>query len=352
MKLLDSNLNKISLLLISTLFFSIVGFADYFTGSEISLLVFYLIPVFFLSLHKNSNKKLIIINSIIGGLIWFLSEFYSRNYTYDIIPAWNALVRLFIFLIFGLLLRLLNERLMNLEVVNKQLAQLNLEKNRFIGIAAHDIKNPIGTISSFSDLLISDFSEKMDTEVAEMIGYIKELSSNSLHILKNVLDVSKIESGIIDIKTKKQDYIQFIRKQIFYYQILAKKKDIHLVFESPLKEIIFDFDENYLGEVISNLLTNAIKFSDKNAEIHIKVSLTKDKYLKTEVIDFGKGIHESEHYKLFNYFQKTTTQPTAGEQSTGLGLAISKKIITEHKGIIDFTSELNKGSNFYFELSN
>ena len=82
------------------------------------------------------------------------------------------------------------------------------------------------------------------------------------------------------------------------------------------------------------------------------MSLTKDKYLKTEVIDFGKGIHESEHYKLFNYFQKTTTQPTAGEQSTGLGLAISKKIITEHKGIIDFTSELNKGSNFYFELSN
>ena len=157
------------------------------------------------------------------------------------------------------------------------------------------------------------------------------------------MDVSKIESGIINIKTKKQDYILFIKKQIFYYQILAKKKDIYLVFESSLEEYAFDFDENYLGEVISNLLTNAIKFSNRNSEIHIKVSLTNNKNLKTEVIDFGKGIHESEHYKLFNYFQKTTTQPTAGEQSTGLGLAISKKIITEHKGIkLKFTTYFKK----------
>ncbi|MGV9002896.1 sensor histidine kinase [Flavobacterium sp.] len=350
MNLLNSNLNKVTLLIISTIFFSIVGIADYFTGSEISLLLFYLIPIFFLSLHKNSSKKLIVINSIIGGMVWFFSEYYSRKYTYDIIPAWNAMVRLFIFLIFGLLLRLLNERLLKLEVVNKQLEQLNLEKNRFIGIAAHDIKNPIGTISSFSDLLISDFSGKMETEVAEIIGYIKELSSNSLHILKNILDVSKIESGIIEIKTKKQDYISFIKKQIFYNRLLAKKKDIRLIFESSFVELIYDFDENHLGEVISNLLTNAIKFSNKNADIIIKVSITNDHKLKTEIIDFGKGIHESEHYKLFNYFQKTTTQPTDGELSTGLGLAISKKIIMEHKGFIDFKSELNKGSNFYFEI--
>lgn len=350
MNLLNSNLSKVTLLIISLTFLLLVGIVDYYTGSEISFLLFYLIPVFFLSLHRNSNKRLIIINSIIGGVIWFLSEYYSRNYTNDLIPIWNALVRLFVFLLFGMLLRLLNERFLKLEVVNKQLQLLNIEKNKFIGIAAHDIKNPIGTISSFSDLLISDFSDKMDDEAVEMIGYIKELSSNSLHILKNVLDISKIESGIIEIKTNKQDYIQFIKKQIFYYQILAKKKDIKLIFESELEKFIFEFDENYLGEVISNLLTNAIKFSNKNAEIIIKVSSNRDKKLKTEIIDFGKGIPESEHYKLFNYFQKTTTQPTDGEQSTGLGLAISKKIITEHKGIIDFTSEVNKGSNFYYEL--
>jgi signal transduction histidine kinase len=350
MNLLNTNLSKLVLIIISLVFLAIVGLIDYFTGSEISLLLFYLVPIFFLSLHRNSNRKLIVINSIIAGFIWFISEYYSRNYTSDIIPIWNALVRLFIFLLFGLLLRLLNERFLKLEIANKQLQQLNVEKNKFIGIAAHDIKNPIGTISSFSDLLISDFSDKMDKEAVEMIGYIKELSSNSLHILKNVLDVSKIESGTIDIKTQKQDYIKFIKKQLFYYQILAKNKEIQLELETSLEVFEFEFDENYLGEVISNLLTNAIKFSNKNSKIVVKVTITNNKKLKTEIIDFGKGIPESEHYKLFNYFQKTSTQPTDGELSTGLGLAISKKIINEHNGIIDFASELNKGSNFFFEL--
>lgn len=350
MNILNSNLSKFTLLLISFIFLILLGLIDYYTGSEISFLLFYLVPIFFLSLHRNSNKRLIIINSIVAGVIWFFSDFYSRIYTNDFISVWNASLRLSVFMLFGLLLRLLNERFIKLEILNKQLQQLNLEKNKFIGIAAHDIKNPIGTISSFSDLLLSDFSDKMDEEALEMIGYIKELSTNSLHILKNVLDVSKIESGIIEIKTKKQDYIEFVKKQLFYYQILANKKDIKLILENSLTDFMFDFDENYLGEVLSNLLTNAIKFSNKNSQITIKVSINKEKKLKTEIIDFGKGIPEAEHYKLFNYFQKTTTLPTAGEQSTGLGLAISKKIITEHKGIIDFTSEHNKGSNFYFEL--
>ncbi len=350
MKLLNNNFSKVTILAISSIFLIAVGLIDYFTGSEISLLFFYLIPVFYLSLHRNSNKTLIVINTIIAAVIWFVSEYYSREYTNDVIPVWNALVRFFIFLVFGMLLRLLNERLLKLEELNKQLNQLNEEKNRFIGIASHDIRNPIGTISSFSDLLISDFSNTMDDEAKEIVGYIKELSTNSLHILKNILDVSKIESGIIDLKIQKQDYIQFIQKQVFYHQIIAKKKDIQLNLETNFDECFFDFDENYLAEVTSNLLSNAIKFSDKNSEIIIKVSVDENQNLKTEIIDSGKGIPQSEHYKLFNYFQRTTTQPTAGEHSTGLGLAISKKIIKEHKGTIDFISEVNKGSNFYFVL--
>lgn len=350
MKLLNNNFSKITILAISFLFLATVGLIDYFTGSEISLLFFYLIPVFFLSLHRNSNKTLIVINTIIAAIVWFVSEYFSREYTNDVIPVWNALVRFFIFLSFGVLLRMLNERLFKLEELNKQLNQLNQEKNRFIGIASHDIKNPIGTISSFSDLLISDFSNNMDDEAKEIVGYIKELSTNSLHILKNVLDVSKIESGTIDLKIHKQDYIPFIKRQVFYHQIIAKKKDIQLNLETNLEEFFIDFDENYMTEVTSNLLSNAIKFSNKNSEIAIKVSLDENENLKTEIIDSGKGIPKEEHHKLFNYFQRTTTQPTAGEHSTGLGLAISKKIINEHNGTIDFISELNKGSNFYFVL--
>ena len=105
-----------------------------------------------------------------------------------------------------------------------------------------------------------------------------------------------------------------------------------------------------MSEVINNLISNAIKFSIPKSEIVIKVSLTKNDKIKTEVIDKGEGIPKEEQYKLFKYFQKTSTKPTAGESSTGLGLAISKKIVIEHGGEIGVISEIDEGSNFYFEL--
>jgi len=337
--------------LISVLFLAAVGFIDYFTGAEISFLSFYLFPIFCVAMHPNSTKRIVATNALFAAAIWFVSEFLSRPYSNELIPIWNAFIRFTIFLSFGLLLNLLKERYAKIEKINQKLKKLNDEKNKFIGIAAHDLKNPIGTISSFSQLLISDYSDKMDDEVKEMIGYIKELSTNSMHILNNVLDVSKIESGIIEIKKKRHDYVEFIKRHVFYNQMVANNKGIRLVIETSQENINFDFDENHLSEVINNLLTNAIKFSFKNSEIKIRISEIENNTIKTEIIDSGKGIPKDEHSKLFNYFQKTSTQPTAGEQSTGLGLAISKKIIIEHNGTIGVISEANKGSNFYFELT-
>ena len=350
MKLLNNNFSKITILAISFLFLATVGLIDYFTGSEISLLFFYLIPVFFLSLHRNSNKTLIVINTIIAAVIWFVSEYFSREYTNDIIPVWNALVRFFIFLSFGVLLRLLNERLFKLEELNKQLNQLNEEKNRFIGIASHDIKNPIGTISSFSDLLISDFSNTMDDEAKEIVGYIKELSTNSLHILKNVLDVSKIESGTIDLKIHKQDYIPFIKKQVFYHQIIAKKKDIQLNLETNLEEFFLDFDENYMTEVTSNLLSNAIKFCPEHEGI-IAINLTdKEDFIHVSILDNGKGINPNDFDNIFDKFYQSDNQNIKKPIGSGLGLAICKQIIDIHGGKIWAENNINSGACFTFTL--
>ncbi|MFT7351415.1 MAG: signal transduction histidine kinase [Flavobacterium sp.] len=113
--------------------------------------------------------------------------------------------------------------------------------------------------------------------------------------------------------------------------------------------MIFAFDENHLSEVTNNLLTNAIKFSDRNSNIKVKIVKNPATVL-TEIIDNGKGIAEVEQSKLFNYFQKTSTLPTDGESSSCLGLAISKKIITQHGSTIGVKSELGKGSTFFFEF--
>lgn len=202
----------------------------------------------------------------------------------------------------------------------------------------------------FPYLILENYAHKIDPKALQMLNYIKELSNNALDLLKNLLDISKIESGTIALSPKYQDYIAFTTKLMDFNLLIAKKKDISIKLETTENSLFFNFDEHYLSEVINNLLTNAIKFSYQNSNILIRISVINLNTIKTEVIDEGQGIQKEEQANLFNYFQKTSTQPTDGEQTSGLGLAIAKKIIIEHKGSLGLISEPGKGSNFFFEL--
>lgn len=234
--------------------------------------------------------------------------------------------------------------------MNVHLKMLNEEKNKFIGIAGHDLRNPVGSIHSFADILLEDYSEELRPESRTIVEYIRDLSNHTLVLLGNLLDISMIESGKINIVKKEGDYLAFLEKNVFLNQILASKKEINIVLETSERAIVFSFDEYHLSQVVNNLLTNAIKFTEGKSEIVVRVSLTRNKGVLTEVIDHGKGIAPEEQEKLFSYFHTTSTRPTLGEKSTGLGLAITKKIVNEHGGEIGLKSELGKGSNFYFEL--
>lgn len=328
----------------------LIGLLDFYSGAEISPLLLYLIPIYFIGMQKYSNKVLIITVSFIASIFWFTAEFYTKSYSSNSILVWNGIVRLTIFLLFGFILFQLRVRLDKLKELNQKLNSLNIEKNKFIGIAAHDLKNPIGSIMQLSNILLGDLKYSLSPDTEEITEYIKELSTNSFQILVSLLDVSKIEAGIIEIKKTNQDYILFVKKNVLINQLLANKKNIKLNFTSNFKDKFFEFDQNYLSEVLNNLLTNAIKFSYPETTVNIIIEMLNEKIIRTTIEDNGKGIPTNEHYKLFNYFQKTSTTPTNGELSTGLGLAISKKIVLEHEGTIGFESELNIGSKFYYDL--
>jgi signal transduction histidine kinase len=344
--------NKFVITLFSFTLLSFIGFLDYLTGSEVSLLLAYLIPIFLISFYNKSEKTLLTINALFAAIIWFIVDSYSTDYSNLFNPIWNAFVRLSVFLIIGLLVLNLKEKYKKVLKLNEELQKLNEEKNKFIGVAAHDLRNPIGAIYSFADLLLTDDSvANWDSNAIKMLSYIKELSHDSLELLRNLLDVSKIESGRIELSPKFQNYIEFTSKLMYFNLLIAKKKDISIKLETTNEALSFNFDEHYLSEVINNLLTNAIKFSHHKSNILIRISVTEKNTVKTEIIDEGQGIPVEEQAKLFNYFQKTSTQPTDGEKSNGLGLAIAKKIIIEHKGSLGVISEVGKGSNFYFELA-
>lgn len=227
----------------------------------------------------------------------------------------------------------------------RELEELNHLKNKYIGIVAHDLRNPIGIAKSFSVLLLEDYDNYTKPEHLEFIGIISERCSYSLNLMHDFLDISKIESGIFEVDLLEQDYITFLEKTIQQTRILANGKSQTIQFLHPMQQLVFPFDRDKMEQVIGNLLNNAIKYSEPNTLITVDVSYNNE-VITTKIIDEGLGIRQEELDKIFHPFETTSTKATAKEKSTGLGLAIVKKIVEAHKGKISVESQFGVGSTF------
>jgi signal transduction histidine kinase len=240
-------------------------------------------------------------------------------------------------------------RTLELERLNVKLSELNNEKNRYIGMVVHDLRDPISTAISFSELMI----EGNDTiDSVSRLRYLKYIFDNctfSNSLIHEFLDVSKIEAGIFDLNCADQEYRSFVYDSIVQNKILAKNKlqEINVVAER--NEYMVYFDKHKMKLVLDNLLSNAIKYSYPNTKITIDIS-QEDGQIVTKIIDHGQGIPEEELSSLFNPFQTSSVKPTANEKATGLGLAIVKKIIEAHNGTIKVESVVGEGSTFSFTL--
>ncbi len=231
---------------------------------------------------------------------------------------------------------------------NMELAELNKLKNKFLGMAAHDLRNPLGHIINFSEF-IAEEKNRLSSDQIDFVDQIKSLSWFMLNMVTELLDVSAIESGEININFKKTDIVQLIEKVLKLNKTLADRKEINLNFNSTESSIIVTLDKGKIEQVFTNLLTNAIKYSFNNTEIVVDIK-REDTVITISVKDEGQGIAEDELAILFKPFQTTSTRSTDGEKSTGLGLFIVKKIIEAHNGKIRAESELGKGSTFYVIL--
>lgn len=236
-----------------------------------------------------------------------------------------------------------------LEEQNNTLQALNEQKSKFLGIAAHDLRNPIGAIKSFSNLLIDSYSDFSDEDRIEFMTLIKDSSQFSLNLINELLDISKIELGKLELNKKNQDIQEIIVNTIKINKIFAGKKNIQINFTPTMADNSICIDKNKIEQVLHNLLSNAIKYS--NPETTISVSLIKhDSHIEISINDQGVGIPDKELKKLFTEFGTTSAKTTANESSTGLGLAIAKKIVNGHGGEIMAHSKLGEGSEFLFTL--
>ncbi|HEY4786762.1 MAG TPA: HAMP domain-containing sensor histidine kinase [Bacteroidales bacterium] len=345
----NTNTGKLIISFIFAVIIILIGILDWLTGYEFTLSLFYLIPIAVLALYKNVNQLQLIINSLLSAVVWLVADYYAdHTYSNFFFPVWEAFARFVIYFIISILIYSLKKERLKLIESNKKLQNLNDEKNKILGVAAHDLRNPIAAMVSFSELLLSskDYSQE-DTQ--RLLKLINQGSKNSLHLLNDLLDVTRIEAGTVNINLQPVEYIEFAKNCIHLNQLVADKKRIKIGLETDIEKLTFNFDPIYLEEVFNNLISNAIKYSYEESMVKVRISQVNSSVV-TEIIDNGVGIPEDEVINLFNPFQKTSAKPTSGEPSTGLGLAIVKKIITLHHGKVGISSMLDKGTSAYFHL--
>ncbi len=232
---------------------------------------------------------------------------------------------------------------------NEMLLELNEQKNLFLGIAAHDLRNPIGSIKSLSDLLLEVHNTLKPDEITEFLQMINKTSVHSLRLINDLLNISKIEAGKLELKKETVNYIDFLNGIIKINQFFARNKQmtLRLSVDENIPSVVIDSEQ--MGQVLDNLISNAIKYSFQGTYIDI-VAEFKNNQVVTHVIDQGQGIPQDELPMIFHEFQKTSVKTTGGELSTGLGLAIVKKIVERHGGKISVQSEVGKGSDFFFSI--
>ncbi len=242
----------------------------------------------------------------------------------------------------------LREMILKYSAAERKLVELNQLKNKFLGIAAHDLRNPITSIKGFSELLLNEDIGALTEEQKEFITIIYDTCHDMLTLLNDLLDISVIESGKLELRLKAGPLKQLIEERIRINEIIAGKKGIMIHARlSEVPEAIFDSDR--IGQAVDNLVSNAIKFSSPGSKI-IVILDRKGNAAKVSIQDEGPGISSEDQSRLFGEFQKLGNQPTGGEKSTGLGLAIVKKIIEAHGGSVGIESQIGKGSTFSFTI--
>ncbi len=228
-----------------------------------------------------------------------------------------------------------------------ELSKLNALKNKFLGMAAHDLRNPISVIMNNSELLLMS-QNNLDEEDVEILHDIHKSTKRMSKLIADLLDVSVIESGSFKLAKSDNNLNDLLCECVENQKLKADKKSILLKTSlTELEETLFD--RNHIGQVIDNIIDNAIKYSPHNTTVTIS-SFSDDTTFGFSITDEGPGFTDDDKVKMFREFQRLSAKPTGEEKSTGLGLMIVKNIVDGHSGRISVESEYGSGATITVSL--
>lgn len=233
------------------------------------------------------------------------------------------------------------------ETLNQELRRLNELKNTFVGMAAHDIRGPLANIQLAAQFLLE--SDRLtQNETKQLLGDIAGQAGYMLTLVADLLDVSQIELGRLDLKLTTVELAGFLAEVVQRYDQLAHAKNTQVLLVSVNPGSIAA-DPLRLRQVLDNLLSNAVKFSPPGSTVTVSAQPL-DPGWRINVHDQGPGITAADRQFLFQDFARLSARPTGGEASTGLGLAISRRVVEAHGGHIGVDSTPGHGSTFWFTI--
>ncbi len=243
----------------------------------------------------------------------------------------------------------LNNLTRRLHKQNAELARLNQEKNQFLGMAAHDLRKPIGLILTYSEFLLDEAARDLDTEHQNFLSTIHNRSLFMKNLVDDFLDVSAIEARRFDLDLQPADMPKVLSQSLEINRLQAQKKGVMLEVDMGACPGPAVIDAAKIEQAVTNLVCNAIDYSREGDTVRVRLFCRQD-HLIFSVEDNGPGMSRQDMEKLFTPFGRTRTKKTAGEKSTGLGLLITHKIITAHNGTLHVESAPDRGTTITVKL--
>ncbi|MEI8349449.1 MAG: HAMP domain-containing sensor histidine kinase [Candidatus Omnitrophota bacterium] len=230
----------------------------------------------------------------------------------------------------------------------REIETINKAKSDFVSDVSHELRTPLTSIKGFSSLLVAEKFGKLPEEAKKRLEKIDENVNKLVDMVNTLLDISRIESGKMEIKIAPSDIVKVIKEVGDFLSVQMQANGLKLVLEVPEALTVY-MDKGLIERVLINLINNAVKFTPKGGTISLRCTSNSGQVV-VAVADTGYGIAKENLDKIFQEFFRINNAAHAEVKGTGLGLSLVKKIIETHKEKLWVESEPNKGSTFYFTL--
>jgi PAS domain S-box-containing protein len=244
-----------------------------------------------------------------------------------------------------------DRKLREREILHKteQLQSLNIEKNKFFSIIAHDLRSPFHGLLNLTEMMADAKENFSASELTDFSRSLNKSANNLYQLLENLLKWAMVENGLIGFTPEELNLSVITLQNLRLIIERAIQKKITIVNEVPDNQIIYA-DEEMIKTILRNLLSNAVKFTSAGGKVIIKSEINENKMIEVSVTDTGIGMSEEVMKRLFNIGEQVGSKGTDGELSTGLGLILCKEFVEKHAGTIWTESEEGQGSTFRFTI--